>query len=91
MSASSGPAISDDGLLIPLDVDGGIVAGRKRPPDVDKRLPQIVACLGIAPSRPKRFRKLLATMAAAACQDQGSKEKRRLARGEANGLALRGK
>ena len=79
-----------DRVLIPLDVDGCIVAGRKRAPDIDKRLPQVVARLRVAASWPERLGKLLATMAATACQDQGGEEKRRLARGEANGLALRG-
>ncbi|ULJ76722.1 hypothetical protein [Rhizobium gallicum] len=28
-----------DGLLVPIDVNGGIFASRERPPDVDQRLP----------------------------------------------------
>ena len=78
-----------DRVLIPLDVDGCVAAGRKRAPEVDKCLPQVVARLRLAASWPERLGKLLATMAATACQHQGSEQKQRLARGEANGLALR--
>ena len=44
-----------------------------------------------ASPRPKYFRKQLATMAAATCQDHGGEQERRLARGEADGRAIRGR
>jgi hypothetical protein len=78
-------------FLICLDIDGGIVAGGEPSPDVGEGLAQTVACLSIASPRPKYFRKQLATMAAATCQDHGGEQERRLARGEADGRAIRGR
>lgn len=69
-----------DRFLIALNLDRSIAAAGKRAPDVDERLPQAIACLRIATSRPECFGKRLAPVAPAAGQDQGREKKRSLAR-----------
>ncbi|UIY23338.1 hypothetical protein LZK76_15805 [Rhizobium leguminosarum] len=64
-----------NGLLIPVDVDGGISPARERSSDIHQRLPQAIAGLLTASSRPEGFGKQFPAMATAACKRQGSKKK----------------
>ncbi|TIN18950.1 MAG: hypothetical protein E5Y51_08075 [Mesorhizobium sp.] len=77
--------------MISLDGNGCIAGGRKPSADIRKSLAQAVARLCVASSRPKPFCKPFAIVTAATCQDQGSKEKRGLARPEADRLAVCGR
>lgn len=77
-------------FLVPVDGNGCIAGGGKPTPDVGQRLAQAIARLRIPSSGPKPFAKPFARVASATRQDQGGKKKRRLARCEADGLAICG-